>query len=120
MEYDCLFLTCVRPERSERSCENGFTLLFLSVYRFGAGHRYHIMALFRITVKNGVTMGGHKISKGMFVDVSTGSLINTLSNPMNSQQGRDLVASAFKYKYQQDLKKAGCLDMIHLKVEQIG
>lgn len=78
------------------------------------------MAVFRITVKNGISIGGVKIYKGLFVDVTTGSMINTLSNPLNSKEGRELVASSFMFKYQQDLKKAGCLDMAHLKVERIG
>ena len=78
------------------------------------------MALYRIIVKNGKTIGGVKIDKGMFVDVSTGSLINTLSNPLTSQPGHELVNRAFMFKYQQDLRKAGCLDMIHLSVEKIG
>lgn len=78
------------------------------------------MALYRIIVRNGKTIGGVKIDKGMFVDVSTGSLVNTLTNPLTSQSGRELVNRAFMFKYQQDLRKAGCLDMIHLSVEKIG
>lgn len=60
------------------------------------------MALWKFTTKRATTTNGVRIEKGMSVEVVT----PTTSNPINTPQGREQIASAFMVKYGIDLKKA--------------
>ena len=72
------------------------------------------MARFRITTKHVKNSNGIRIEPGMTVEVVTQSM----SNPVTTNGGQ-IVADAFYSIYGIDIKKAGCLNMVELKVEQI-
>ena len=72
------------------------------------------MALFKVTVKRTVQIGGIRIEKGMTVEIPT-----TGYNPLTSNGGQD-VAMAFLRIYGLDLKRAGAchpgfLDVIKIR-----
>jgi len=73
------------------------------------------MALFRITVKQKVRTNGIVLEPGMSVEVVTQSM----SNPV-STNGGTVVADAFMRIYGVDIKKAGALNGVYLKVDRIG
>jgi len=73
------------------------------------------MALFRITVKQKVRTNGIVLDPGMSVEVVTQSM----SNPV-STNGGTVVADAFMRIYGVDIKKAGALNGVYLKVDRIG
>ena len=73
------------------------------------------MALFRITVKQKVRTNGIVLDPGMSVEVSTLSM----SDPVHTNGGQS-VADAFMRIYGVDIKKAGALNGVYLKVENIG
>ena len=72
------------------------------------------MARFRITTKHVKNSNGIRSEPGMTVEVVTQSM----SNPVTTNGGQ-IVADAFYRIYGIDIKKAGCLNMVELKVEQI-
>lgn len=72
------------------------------------------MARFRITTKHVKNSNGIRIEPGLTVEVVTQSM----SNPVTTNGGQ-IVADAFYRIYGIDIKKAGCLNMVELKVEQI-
>ena len=72
------------------------------------------MARYRITTKHVKNSNGIRIEPGMTVEVVTQSM----SNPVTTNGGQ-IVADAFYRIYGIDIKKAGCLNMVELKVEQI-
>ena len=72
------------------------------------------MARFRITTKHVKNSNGIRIEPGMTVEVVTQSM----SNPVTTNGGQ-IVADAFYRIYGIDIKKACCLNMVELKVEQI-
>ena len=72
------------------------------------------MARFRITTKHVKNSNGIRIEPGRTVEVVTQSM----SNPVTTNGGQ-IVADAFYRIYGIDIKKAGCLNMVELKVEQI-
>ncbi len=72
------------------------------------------MARFRITTKHVKNSNGIRIEPGMTVEVVTQSM----SNPVTTNRGQ-IVADAFYRIYGIDIKKAGCLNMVELEVEQI-
>lgn len=72
------------------------------------------MARFRITTKHVKNCNGIRIEPGMSVEVIT----QTISNPVTTNGGKT-VADAFMRIYGIDIKKAGCLSMVELDVEQI-
>lgn len=73
------------------------------------------MAMFQITTKHTKNVNGVRIEPGMSVQVVTQSM----SNPVITNGGQ-LVIDAFVRIYGIDIKKAGCLNMVELNVEQIG
>lgn len=73
------------------------------------------MPIFRISTKNRKQVNGIRIEPGMTVQVVTQSM----SNPVLINGGQDVV-DAFLRIYGIDIKKAGCLNMVELSVEQIG
>ena len=72
------------------------------------------MALFQITTKHTRNCNGIRIEPGMSVQVVTQSM----SNPVITNGGQPVV-DAFMRIYGIDIKKAGCLNMVELNVEQI-
>ena len=72
------------------------------------------MARFKITTKHVRNCNGIRIEPGMSVEVITQSM----SNPVSTNGGQ-LVIDAFYRIYGIDIKKAGCLNNIELKVKQI-
>jgi hypothetical protein len=72
------------------------------------------MAKYRITTKHLRTTNGVRIEPGMSVEVIT----LTIGNPVVNNGGT-LVQQAFLRIYGVDIKKAGCLNMGELSVEQI-
>lgn len=72
------------------------------------------MAKYRITTKHLRTTNGVRIEPGMSVEVIT----PTIGNPVVNNGGT-LVQQAFLRIYGVDIKKAGCLNMGELSVEQI-
>ena len=72
------------------------------------------MARFRITTTQMINCNGVRIEPGMTVEVVTQSM----SNPV-SINGGQVVADAFMRVYGIDIKKAGALSMVYLKVEKI-
>ena len=71
------------------------------------------MARFIITTKHIKNTNGIRIEPGMSVQVVTQSM----SNPVTTNGGQ-AVADAFMRIYGIDIKKAGCLNMVELDVEQ--
>ena len=71
------------------------------------------MALFIITTKHVKNTNGIRIEPGMSVQVVTQSM----SNPVTTNGGQAVIA-AFMRIYGIDIKKAGCLNMVELEVEQ--
>ena len=72
------------------------------------------MARFRITTTQMKNCNGVRIEPGMTVEVITQSM----SNPLSTNGGQ-VVADAFMRVYGIDIKKAGALSMVYLKVEKI-
>lgn len=73
------------------------------------------MPTFRISTKNRKQVNGIRIEPGMTVQVVTQSM----SNPVLINGGQDVV-DAFLRIYGIDIKKAGCLNMVELSVEQLN
>lgn len=73
------------------------------------------MARFRITTTQMKNCNGVRIEPGMTVEVVTQSM----SNPV-SINGGQVVADAFMRVYGIDIKKAGALSMVYLKVERLS
>ena len=71
------------------------------------------MARFIITTKHIKNTNGIRIEPGMSVQVVTQSM----SNPVTTNGGQ-VVIDAFMRIYGIDIKKAGCLNMVELEVEQ--
>ncbi|MBQ4590003.1 MAG: hypothetical protein IJA95_12045 [Bacteroidaceae bacterium] len=71
------------------------------------------MPTFVITTKRAANTNGVRIEPGMQVKVVT----NSFSNPVTTNGGQ-LVIDAFMRMYGIDIKKAGCLNMVYLDVEQ--
>ena len=71
------------------------------------------MAIFQITTKNRKQANGIRIEPGMSVQVVTQSM----SNPVTTNGGQ-VVIDAFMRIYGIDIKKAVCLNMVELDVEQ--
>lgn len=71
--------------------------------------------LYKVTVKNNLSVNGVRLEKGMSVEVASKSysLLSTL-------QDKELVNNAFKAKYGVDLKKACALTSIYLDVVKIN
>lgn len=88
----------------------------LTAESFGAigTKTYYIMARFIITTKHTKNTNGIRIEPGMQVEVVTQSM----SNPVTTNGGRAVI-DAFYRIYGIDIKKAGCLNMTELDVEQI-
>ena len=72
------------------------------------------MAMFQITTKSRKQVNGIRIEPGMSVQVVTQSM----SNPVITNGGQPVI-DAFMRIYGIDIKKAGCLNMVELNVEQI-
>lgn len=72
------------------------------------------MAMFQITTKSRKQVNGIRIEPGMSVKVVTQSM----SNPVTTNGGQPVI-DAFMRIYGIDIKKAGCLNMVELDVEQI-
>ena len=71
------------------------------------------MPTFVITTKRANNTNGIRIEPGMQVKV----ISNSFSNPVTNNGGQ-LVIDAFMRIYGIDIKKAGCLNMVYLDVEQ--
>ncbi len=71
------------------------------------------MPTFVITTKRANNTNGIRIEPGMQVKVVTSSFSNPVTN-----NGGQLVIDAFMRIYGIDIKKAGCLNMVYLDVEQ--
>lgn len=71
------------------------------------------MARFRVTTKHVKNVNGIRIEPGMSVEVVTQSM----SNPITTNGGQSVI-DAFMRIYGIDIKKAGCLNMVELGVEQ--
>lgn len=72
------------------------------------------MAKFIITTKHVKNVNGIRIEPSMSVEVVTQSM----SNPIFTNGGK-LVIDTFMRIYGIDIKKAGCLNMVELEVEQL-
>lgn len=72
------------------------------------------MARFRITTRHVKNCNGIRIEPGMSVEVVTQSM----SNPVVTNGGQPVI-DAFYRIYGIDIKKAGCLNMVELDVEQM-
>ena len=72
------------------------------------------MPKFVITTKRMKNCNGVRIEPGMSVQVVT----NSFSNPVTTNGGQ-IVADAFMRIYGIDIKRAGCLNMSELSVEQM-
>lgn len=70
--------------------------------------------MFQITTKNHKQVNGIRIEPGMSVQVVTQSM----SNPVITNGGQSVI-DAFYRIYGIDIKKAGCLNMVDLKVDKI-
>jgi len=73
------------------------------------------MAMFQITTKNRKQCNGIRIEPGMTVQVVSQSM----SNPVTTNGGQPVI-DAFYRIYGIDIKKAGCLNIVDLKVDRIG
>ena len=73
------------------------------------------MPLFRVTVKQRVNSNGVRLEPGMSVDVVS----NSFSAPVHTNGGQSVI-DAFKRIYGVDVKKAGALNGVYLKVDKIG
>lgn len=73
------------------------------------------MPTFQISTKNRKQVNGIRIEPGMTVQVVTQSM----SNPVLINGGQDVI-DAFLRIYGIDIKKAGCLNMVELSVEQLN
>lgn len=73
------------------------------------------MPLFRITVKTRVNSNGIRLEPGMSVDIAS----NTFCDPIHTNGGQSVV-DAFMRIYGVDIKKAGALNGVYLKVDKIG
>jgi hypothetical protein len=73
------------------------------------------MTLFRITVKQRVNTNGIRLEPGMSVEIVTQSFCD----PVHTNGGQS-VADAFMRIYGVDIKKAGALNGVYLKVDRIG
>lgn len=71
--------------------------------------------MFQITTKNRKQVNGIRIEPGMSVQVVTQSM----SNPVTTNGGQPVI-DAFYRIYGIDIKKAGCLNMVDLRVDKIG
>lgn len=71
------------------------------------------MARFIITTKHVKNVNGIRIEPGMTVEVVTQSMCN----PVTTNGGKPVI-DAFMRIYGIDIKKAGCLNMVELEVEQ--
>lgn len=72
------------------------------------------MPLFRIIVKKRVNTNQVRLEPGMSVDVVT----NSYSDPVHTNGGQSVV-DAFKRIYGVDIRRAGALNGIYLKVTKI-
>lgn len=77
-------------------------------------HSFGAMPLFRITVKHRVNTNGVRLEPGMSVDVVT----NSYSDPVHTNGGQ-CVVDAFRRIYGVDIRRAGALNGIYLKVTKI-
>ncbi len=73
------------------------------------------MPLFRVTVKQRVNCNGVRLEPGMSVDVVS----NSFSDPVHTNGGQSVI-DAFMRIYGADVKKAGALNGVYLKVDKIG
>ena len=73
------------------------------------------MGMFQITTKNRKQVNGIRVEPGMTVQVVSQSM----SNPVITNGGQSVI-DAFYRIYGIDIKKAGCLNMVELKVDRIG
>lgn len=72
------------------------------------------MPLFRVTVIRRVNTNGVRLEPGMSVDVVT----NSYSDPVHTNGGQSVV-DAFRRIYGVDIKRAGALNGVYLKVNKI-
>lgn len=72
------------------------------------------MPLFRVTVKSRVNTNGIRLEPGMSVDVVSNSLCDLIHT-----NGGQIVADAFMRIYGVDIKKAGALNGIYLKLVEL-
>ena len=73
------------------------------------------MPLFRVTVKQRVNCNGVRLEPGMSVDVVS----NSFSDPVHTNGGQSVI-DAFMRIYGVDVKKAGALNGVYLRVDKIG
>ncbi len=73
------------------------------------------MPLFRVTVKNRVNCNGVRLEPGMSVEVVSQSM----SNPVLANGGQSVI-DAFMRIYGVDVKKAGALNSVHMKVDRLA
>ena len=73
------------------------------------------MPLFRVTVRSRVNTNGIRLEPGMSVDVVSNSFCDLIHT-----NGGQIVADAFMRIYGVDIKKAGALNGIYLKLDRIG
>ena len=73
------------------------------------------MPLYKIVVKTRVNTNGVRLEPGMSVDLVT----NSYSDPVHTNGGQ-CVVDAFKRIYGVDIKRAGALNGVYLKVIRIG
>lgn len=73
------------------------------------------MPLFRVTVRQRVNCSDVRLEPGMSVDVVS----NSFSDPVHTNGGQSVI-DAFMRIYGIDVKKAGALNGVYLKVDKIG
>lgn len=73
------------------------------------------MPIFQITTTRTRWINGCCIEPGMTVQVTTRSTCNPVTT-----NGGQIVVDAFMRIYGVDIRKAGCLNVIDLKVERVG
>ena len=73
------------------------------------------MPLFRVTVKQRVNCNGVRLEPGMSVDVVS----NSFSDPVHTNGGQSVIDAIMRI-YGVDVKKAGALNGVYLKVDRLG
>ena len=72
--------------------------------------------LYKVTVKNSMSVNGVRLEKGMSVEVA----YNSFSSPESTHQGKALIQNAFMLKYGVNLQKACAFNSGKLDVQRIN
>ena len=73
--------------------------------------------LYRVTIKTSGSINGVRLEKGASVQVSYDSFTAT---PLQTSQGKQLIADAFMRMYGMDVKKANALSGSYMDVQKVN